>query len=225
MEAVARTPREEFRALGERYLKATRVHRRLGRPFFVDKMPNNFQHLGLIHLMLPNARIIDARRHPLGAGFSSFKQHFAQGQDFSYALEDIGAYYRDYSALMAHFDAVLPGRVHRVIYEDLVQDTEGEVRRLLDSCGLPFEEGCLRFYETRRAVKTVSSEQVRRPIFREGLDQWRRFEPWLDPMKAALGAALEGWRGAGGGGRGPPRAPPRPRLRRCRSPGRSSSRR
>ena len=196
VEAVARMPREEFRALGGRYLESTRVHRRLGRPFFVDKMPNNFQHLGLIHLMLPNARIVDTRRHPLGAGFSSFKQHFAQGQDFSYALEDIGAYYRDYTLLMAHFDAVLPGRVHRVIYEDLVQNTDSEVRRLLDYCGLPFEEGCLRFYETRRAVKTVSSEQVRRPIFREGLDQWRRFEPWLGPMKAALGPALDAWRGA-----------------------------
>jgi predicted Zn-dependent protease len=194
VEAIARTPRERFRALGERYMEGTRTHRRLGRPFFVDKMPNNFQHIGLIHLMLPNARIIDARRHPLGAGFSSFKQHFAQGQDFSYALEDIGLYYRDYVALMAHFDQVLPGRVHRVIYENLVEDTEGEVRRLLAYCGLPFDPACLRFYETRRAVKTVSSEQVRRPIFREGLDQWRRFEPWLGPMKAALGPALADWR-------------------------------
>jgi tetratricopeptide (TPR) repeat protein len=195
-EAIAHAPKEAFADLARRYLDGARAHRRLGRPFFVDKMPNNFQHVGLIHLMLPRARIIDVRRHPLGAGFSCFKQHFAQGQDFSYGLEDIGRYYCDYLRLSAHFDAVLPGRVHRVIYEDLVEDTEAQVRRLLAACGLPFEEGCLRFYETRRAVKTVSSEQVRRPIFRDGLDQWRRFEPWLDPLKAALGPALEDWRGA-----------------------------
>ena len=142
------------------------------------------------------ARIIDARRHPLGSGFSAFKQHFAQGQSFSYDLGDIGRYYRDYVAWMDHVDAVLPGRVHRVIYEDLVQDTEAEVGRLLAYCDLPFEEACLRFHENSRAVRTVSSEQVRRPIFRDGLDQWRAFEPWLDPMKAALGPALAGWRGA-----------------------------
>jgi tetratricopeptide (TPR) repeat protein len=185
---------DQFAALGEKYLADTRVHRPLGRPFFTDKMPNNFQHVGLIRLILPQAKIIDARRHPLGACFSAFKQHFAQGQNFSYDLMDLGRYYRDYVDLMAHYDAVLPGRVHRVIYEDLVEDTEAQVRRLLDYCGLEFEAGCLKFYENDRAVRTVSSEQVRRPIFREGLEQWRRFEPWLDPLKTALGPTLETWR-------------------------------
>ena len=163
-------------------------------------MPNNFAHVGLIHLMLPNARIIDARRHPLGCCFSGFKQHFARGQNFSYGLDDIGRYYADYVALMAHFDAVLPGRVHRVIYERMVDDTETEVRRLLDYCGLPFEEACLRFYENDRAVRTASSEQVRQPIFRDGVDQWRHYEPWLDPLEAALGPVLDAY----------PAAPPLP---------------
>jgi len=183
-------------ALGETFLERTRVHRKLGRPFFVDKMPNNFQHIGLIQLILPQAKIVDVRRHPLGSCFSAFKQHFAQGQPFSYDLADLGRYYADYVELMAHFDGVLPGRVCRVIYEDLVEDTEREVRRLLDHCALPFEAACLTFYENERAVRTVSSEQVRRPIFRGGLDQWRAYEPWLEPLKAALGPALEGWRGA-----------------------------
>jgi tetratricopeptide (TPR) repeat protein len=194
-EALARLSPAELTALGERYLADTAVHRKLDRPFFVDKMPNNFQHIGLIQLILPGARIIDARRHPLGSGFSAFKQHFAQGQAFSYDLADIGRYYRDYVELMDHFDRVLPGRVGRVIYEDLVQDTEAQVRRLLALCGLSFEPACLAFHETRRAVRTVSSEQVRRPIFREGLEQWRAYEPWLDPLKTALGPALDGWRG------------------------------
>jgi tetratricopeptide (TPR) repeat protein len=183
-----------LRALGDAFLEATAVHRKLGRPFFTDKMPNNFQHLGFIHLILPQAKIIDVRRHPLGSGFSAFKQHFAQGQPFSYDLADLGRYYRDYVALMAHFDAVLPGRVCRVIYEDLVEETDREVRRLLDHCRLPFEAACLRFHENERAVRTVSSEQVRRPIFREGLEQWRAYEPWLGPLKQALGPALEDWR-------------------------------
>jgi tetratricopeptide (TPR) repeat protein len=180
--------------LGEAYIERTRVQRKSGRPFFVDKMPNNFHHIGLIQLILPRARIIDVRRHPLGSGFSAFKQHFAHGHAFSYDLTNLGRYYRDYVALMAHFDAALPGRIHRVIYEDLVEDTEREVLRLLDYCGLPFEAGCLKFYENARAVRTVSSEQVRRPIFREGLDQWRAYEPWLDPLKTALGPALKDWR-------------------------------
>ena len=184
------------RTLGERYLERTRIHRKLGRPRFVDKMPNNFQHLGLIRLILPNARIIDARRHPMGAGFSAFKQHFAQGQDFSYDLADLGRYYRDYVDVMDRIDQALPGWVCRVIYEDLVEDTEVQIRRLLDYCGLPFEEACLRFYDTDRAVRTVSSEQVRRPIFRDGLEQWRRFEPFLDPLKDALGDVTDRWRGA-----------------------------
>ena len=185
---------DELTALGERFIEDTRVYRKLDRPLFIDKMPNNFHHIGLIRLILPRARIIDARRHPLGVGFSAFKQHFARGQAFSYDLADVGRYYRDYVRLMAHFDSVLPGAVHRVIYEDLVEHTESEVRRLLAYCGLPFEAGCLRFHENARAVRTASSEQVRRPIFREGLDQWRRYEPWLGPLKTALGDTLEAWR-------------------------------
>lgn len=181
--------------LGESYLEATRIYRKQGRRLFIDKMPNNFVHVGLIQLILPRARIIDVRRHPMGVGFSAFKQLFAQGQAFSYDLGDLGRYYRDYAALMAHYDAALPGRVCRVIYEDLVEDTEGQVRRLLDHCGLPFEDGCLRFYENARAVRTVSSEQVRRPIFRDGLDHWRHFEPWLGPLAEALGPALDRWKG------------------------------
>ena len=150
-------------------------------------MPNNFAHVGFIHLMLPNAKIVDARRHPLGCCFSGFKQHFARGQNFTYDLAEIGRYYRDYVELMAHFDAVLPGRVHRVLYENMVEDTEGEVRRLLDYCGLPFEESVLRFHENQRAVRTASSEQVRQPIFKEGVDHWRHFEPWLAPLKEGAG--------------------------------------
>jgi tetratricopeptide (TPR) repeat protein len=191
---VASLSHADLRSLGELFLDRTRVQRKLGRPFFIDKMPNNFWHVGLIHLILPRAKIIDARRHPLATCFSAFKQHFAQGQSFSYDLADLGRYYRDYLALVGHFDAVLPGRIHRVIYEDLVERTEQEVRRLLEYCGLPFEAACLNFHENDRAVRTVSSEQVRQPIFRQGLDQWRRFEPWLGPLKAALGPALETWR-------------------------------
>jgi hypothetical protein len=145
----------------------------------------------MIHLLLPNAKIIDARRHPLACCFSNFKQHYARGQLFSYDLADVGHFYRDYVELMAHFDEVLPGRVHRVIYERLVEDTEAEVRRLLDYCGLPFEEGCLRFFENARPVRTASSEQVRQPIYREGIEHWRHYEEWLGPLKAALGPVLE----------------------------------
>jgi tetratricopeptide (TPR) repeat protein len=180
--------------LGEDFVSGAEIHRKLGRPRFIDKMPNNFQHVGFIHLILPRATIIDARRHPLGAGFSAFKQLFARGQAFSDDLGDIGRYYRDYVELMAHFDDVLPGRVYRVIYEDLVEDTEVEVRRLLEHCGLAFEDACLRFHETDRPIRTVSSEQVRRPIYRQGLDHWRRYEAQLGPLKAALGPALERWR-------------------------------
>jgi tetratricopeptide (TPR) repeat protein len=183
------------RAMGEAYLASTRAQRRQGRPFFIDKAPNNFLHLGLIRLILPNAKVIDARRHPMASGFSAFKQHFAEGQAFSYRLDDIGRYYRDYVELMAHFDRVLPGFTHRVIYEDLVEDPDGEIRRLLDACGLEFQPACLTFWETDRAVRTVSSEQVRRPIYRDGLDRWRAFAPWLAPLEAALGPALETWRG------------------------------
>jgi hypothetical protein len=154
-------------------------------------MPNNFVHVGLIHLVLPGARIIDVRRHPLGCCFSVFKQHFARGQAFAYGLDDIGRYYRDYVELMAHFDEVLPGKVYRVNYESLVQDTETEVRRLLEHCGLPFEEHCLRYYMNERAVRTASSQQVRQPIFRDGIEQWRHYDSWLEPLKRALGPALD----------------------------------
>jgi tetratricopeptide (TPR) repeat protein len=178
---------EESRRLGEKYLADTRIYRR-GKAFFIDKMPNNFRHLGLIHLILPNARIIDSRREPMACCFSNFKQLFASGQQFTYSLEDIGHYYRAYIELMAHWDAVLPpGRVLRVQHEEVVADLEGNVRRILDYCGLEFEPACVDFHKTRRRVHTASSEQVRQPINKEGLDQWRNFEPWLGPLKAALG--------------------------------------
>jgi tetratricopeptide (TPR) repeat protein len=181
---------DELRALGQSYLDQTRVHRSTDRPFFIDKMPNNWARIGLIRLILPSAKIIDARRHPLACCFSNFKQHFARGQGFSYDLTNLGRYYSDYVRLMAHFDRVAPGAVHRVIHEQLVADPEAEVRRLLDYLGLPFDEACLRFHENKRAVATASSEQVRRPITAEGLDQWRRFEAWLDPLKTALGPCV-----------------------------------
>ena len=182
---------DRLRAIGARYLASAAVHRVTDRPFFIDKALNNFFNVGVIHLMFPGAKIIDTRRHPLSCGFSNFKQLFVRGQLFSYGLRDIGLYYRDYVHLMAHWDAVLPGVVHRVVYERLVRDTESEVRRLLAHCALPFEEGCLAFYRNERAVRTISSEQVRRPIYTEGMDHWRNFEPWLDEMKEALGSVLE----------------------------------
>jgi tetratricopeptide (TPR) repeat protein len=189
--ALEKFTADELRELGERYMEQTRIQRKTSLPLFIDKMPNNFAHIGMIQLILPNAKIIDTRRHPLGCCFSCFKQHFARGQAFTYDQAEIGAYYRDYVELMAHFDAVLPGRVHRVFYERMVDDTEAEVRRLLEYCGLPFEEGVLKFHENKRAVRTASSEQVRQPIFREGLDQWRHFEPWLTPLRTSLGQVLE----------------------------------
>lgn len=182
---------EQSDAYARRYLDNTRIQRRTDAPYFIDKMPNNYAHVALIQLMLPNAKIIDARRHPLACCFSNFKQHFARGQNFSYSLEDMGRYYRDYVELMAHFDAVLPGRICRVHYENMVQDTESEVRRVLAYCGLPFEEGCLRFFENERPVRTASSEQVRQPIYKEGVDHWRHYETWLGPLKDALGPVLE----------------------------------
>ena len=196
--ALAAMDAGALRALGERYLAATRIQRKTDRPFFIDKMPNNFMHAGLIHLILPNAKIIDARRHPMACGFSIFKQHFARGQGFSYSLDDIGCYYRDYVELMAHFDAVLPGRVCRVHYERLVEDTEAEVRRILDYCGLSFEPACLRFFDNRRPVRTASSEQVRQPIYRDGLDHWQGFADWLQPLQAALGPVLQAYPAAPG---------------------------
>ena len=180
---------DEFRMLGEKYLHDTRIYRS-GKPYFIDKMPNNFRHLGLIHLMLPNAKIIDARREPMACCFSNFKQLFATGQEFTYSIDDIARYYRTYLDLMQHWDDVLPGRVLRVFHEDVVDDLEGNVRHILDFCGLPFEPACLEFHKTERSVRTASSEQVRRPIFRDGLDQWTRFAPYLDRLKDALGDAL-----------------------------------
>jgi tetratricopeptide (TPR) repeat protein len=194
-QALAGLTLERCRELGEQYVEETRIQRKLGRPLFIDKMPNNFLHTGFIHLILPRAKIIDARRHPMACGFSVFKQHFARGQNFSYALEDIGRFYRDYVELMAHFDAVLPGRVYRVIHEELLTDTESQVRSLLAHCGLEFEESCLRFYENERAVRTASANQVRRPISRSGLDQWRHFEPWLAPLRVALGDVVDAYPG------------------------------
>lgn len=181
---------DALQAMGEAYLRAASVQRRTDRPFFIDKLPNNWAHVPLIQLILPNARIIDARRHPLGCCFSNFKQHFARGQAFSYDLADLGRYYRDYVQLIARIDDVLPGRVHRVFYEDMVNDTEAQVRSLLAACGLDFEPGCLSFHENERAVRTASSEQVRRPIFREGTEAWKPFDPWLVSLKIALGDVL-----------------------------------
>jgi tetratricopeptide (TPR) repeat protein len=181
----------ELRELGERYLETTRVQRKTGAPHFIDKNPRNWLHAGLIRLILPNAKIIDARRHPMSCCFAVFKQHFAFGNRFSYDLSELGAYYRNYVGLMSHFDAVMPGHVHRVQYESLVQDTEAEVRRLLDYCELPFEDACLRFYENRRAVRTASAEQVRQPIYRDALEQWTRYQPWLAPLEKALGPATD----------------------------------
>jgi tetratricopeptide (TPR) repeat protein len=180
----------DLRDLGQSYLDRTRIQRKTDRPYFIDKLPNNWVHIGFIHLILPNAKIIDARRHPLGCCFSNFKQHFARGQAFSYDLTDMGRYYADYVRLMAHIDRVLSGRVHRVIYENMVDNTEAEVRTLLAACGLDFDPACLEFHKTERAVRTASSEQVRQPIFRDGTEGWRAFEPYLGPLKAALGNTL-----------------------------------
>jgi tetratricopeptide (TPR) repeat protein len=180
---------QEFRKLGERYLNETRAYRKRGTPFFVDKMPNNFRHIGLIHLMLPNAKIIDARREPMACCFSNLKQLFAGGQEFSYDQEFMARYYRSYLELMRHWDEVLPGRILRVFHEDIVEDLQGSVRRLLDYCGLEFEPGCVDFHKTSRTVSTASSEQVRRPISRDGLLQWRHYRPWLEQLEQTLGDA------------------------------------
>ena len=185
--------REAATGLGEAYIEQTRVQRQLGRAYFIDKRPNNFSHIGLIHMILPNARIIDIRRHPMACGFSLFKEHFAGGQNFSYDLEDIGHYYRAYVDIMAHFDEVLPGRVHRIIYESLVSNTEDEIRRLLEYCQLDFEESCLEFHKTERPVSTASAEQVRKPIFRSGLEHWQNYEAWLEPLKESLGPLVDNY--------------------------------
>jgi tetratricopeptide (TPR) repeat protein len=190
---LAHMTAEEFAQLGADYLAATRIYR-TGKPFFIDKMPNNLRHVGLIHLMLPNARIIDARREPMACCFSNFKQLFAQGQEFSYSIEDVARYYRTYLELMRHWDAVLPGRILRVQHEDVVADLAGNVRRILEFCGLEFEARCVEFYKTERSVRTASAEQVRKPISREGLDHWKHFDRWLEPLKVALGDALTQYR-------------------------------
>lgn len=182
---------EKLAELGEEFLRRSRIQRKTQRPMFIDKLPNNWLHLVYILAILPNARIVDARRHPLGCCFSNFKQHFAKGQAFSYSLEDMGRYYADYVRLTAHIDRVLPGRVHRVIYERMVDDTETEVLSLLDYLGVPFEDACLLFYQTERAVRTPSSEQVRQPIFRDGTEAWKAFSAHLDPLREALGEVLE----------------------------------
>jgi len=181
---------DDFSRMGHKYLADTRVYR-TGKTYFIDKMPNNFRHLGLIHLILPNAKIIDARRNAMACCFSNFKQLFASGQEFTYGLEDIGRYYKTYVELMAHWEKVIPGKVLRVEHEQVVEDLEGNVRRILEFCGLEFEPQCLEFHRTERSIRTASSEQVRRPIFKEGLDQWRHFEPWLGPLKATLGSIAQ----------------------------------
>jgi tetratricopeptide (TPR) repeat protein len=185
---------EDFRAFGERYLNDTRAYRRTGRPFFIDKMPNNFRYIGLIHLMLPNAKLIDARREPMACCFGNLKQLFSSGQEFSYSIDDVARYYRTYLELMRHWNEALPGRILRVQYEDVVGDLEGTVRRLLEFCALPFEPACLRFHDNPRSVHTASSEQVRRPISRENLQQWRNYQRWLGPLEEALGDALTRYR-------------------------------
>lgn len=190
-ELLGALDRKDFERLGSDYLARARPHRRTDKTLFTDKMPNNWTDIGFIHLILPNAKIIDARRHPLDCGMSIFKQNFARGQSFAYSLEEIGHQYRQYVELLAHFDSVLPGRIHRIIHERLVDDPETEIRSLLDYLDLPFEDACLRFHENIRPVRTASSEQVRRPLNRDGLGQWRAFEPWLEPLRTALGPVLD----------------------------------
>jgi tetratricopeptide (TPR) repeat protein len=181
---------EACRKIGEDYLERTRIQRKTAKPLFIDKMPNNFLHVGLIRLALPNAKVIDARRHPMACCFSAFKQHFAEGHRYSYSLEDTARYYRDYVELMDHFDRVIPGKVHRVIYERMIDDTDAEIGRLLAYCGLPFESACLRFHENQRPVRTPSAQQVRQPIYRDGVEHWRHYQSWLRPLEEALGDVL-----------------------------------
>jgi tetratricopeptide (TPR) repeat protein len=196
VKAVAEMPTERFAELGAEFIERTRIQRKSDKPYFIDKLPNNWLYIGLIHLILPHAKIIDARRHPLDCCFSNYRQHFAKGQAFSYDLADMGRYYADYVRLLAHFDAVLPGRVHRVIHEALVDSPETEIRTMLDYLGVPFEETCLNFHQNSRAVRTASSEQVRRPINRDGMEQWKPYEQWLGPLKDALGPVVEAYPGS-----------------------------
>lgn len=178
---------QQAQAIGQEYLRRVAPQRKTDCPFFIDKLPNNWLYAGFIKTILPHARIVDVRRHPLSAGVANFRQHFARGQHFAYDLADLGHYYRDYVRMMAHIDDVLPGAVHRVTYEDLVEDSEGQIRALLSALDLPFEEGCLTFHKTQRPVRTPSSEQVRSPIFRQGTENWQAYDPWLGPLRAALG--------------------------------------
>ena len=187
VDALLRCEPHQLAALGASYTKSTRLYRKTGRPFFIDKMPNNWAFVPMIRLILPNAKIVDARRGAMACCFSNFKQHFARGQGYSYRLDHLARYYTAYVRLMEHIDRVLPGAVHRVRHEDMVADTDARIRQLLESLGLPFEPACLRFWETERAVQTASSEQVRRPIFRDGVDQWRDFDPFLGELRAGLG--------------------------------------
>ncbi|HTK59093.1 MAG TPA: sulfotransferase [Sphingomicrobium sp.] len=191
--ALARLDDAGLKELGAEYLRRTRAHRVTDRPMFVDKLPANWMYAGFIRLILPNARIIDARRHPIACGFSNFKQHYATGVSYAYGLDSIGRFYADYVRQMAHFDEVQPCTMHRIINERLIEDPEREIRRLLDFAGVPFDPACMDFHRNKRAVQTPSSEQVRRPINREGVDSWRPYEPWLGPLKDALGDALEYW--------------------------------
>ncbi len=195
-QSALKLSQDERRTRGEEYLRRASVQRRTGRPFVVDKLPNNWMFVPFIQLVLPNAKIIDARRHPLACCFSNFRQHFARGQNFTYSLDDVGRYYADYVRLMAHVDSVVPGRVHRVIYERMVEDTEAEVRALLDHCGLDFEPACLEFHRTERPVRTASSEQVRQPIYRDSTEEWRAYEAYLGPLKSALGDVVDGYEGS-----------------------------
>ncbi|WP_421737551.1 tetratricopeptide repeat-containing sulfotransferase family protein [Caulobacter sp.] len=194
-EALLRLSARDAQQLGERFLAETHTYRRLGKPFFIDKMPNNFWHIGLIHLILPRSIIIDVRREPMACGFSNLKQLFGgANQEFSYGVDHVARHYRAYLDLMRHWEEVLPGRVLRAPYEDVIEDLEGSARRMLEHCGLPFEAACLTFHETRRSVRTPSSEQVRQPIGREGLEQWRHYAPWLTPLRDTLGDALMRYR-------------------------------
>jgi hypothetical protein len=194
MARLAHIDAARARALGDQYLDRASQYRGTDRPRFVDKMPGNWLYIGFIRLILPNATIIDARRHPLAAGFSNFRQHYGRGAGWTYSLPSIGRYYREYLRMMRHFDRVLPGQVHRVIHEQVVDDFEPEVRRLLDHVGVPFEPACLEFHRSTGPVRSASAEQVRRPVSRDGVDRWRAFEPWLLPLKDALGDALKDWR-------------------------------